>query len=98
MKKSKWTYGSGSLDEVPEGAYGFVYKVSWSGGYYIGQKSFYSTQNKRISKKRAEELYSGKGARKKKERIVSESNWRTYNTSSEHVKKLLREKDANCFV
>jgi len=55
-------------------------------------------RNVQISKKRAEELYSGRGAKKKKERKQTESNWRTYNTSSKEVESLILSRGEQNFT
>lgn len=79
---SKWIYQGKPLTEIPEGAYGFIYKITWGDKFYIGCKQFYSNRNVKISKKRANELYSGRGPKKKKELKIKESDWRTYTSSS----------------
>lgn len=89
MTKCKWIYKGKPLENIPDGAYGFVYKISFptDNSYYVGEKAFYSITNKRISKKRSEELYTGTGRKRKKERIERESNWHDYNSSSKEVQK-----------
>ncbi len=85
----KWIYNGTPLTEPPSDAWGFLYMVRFQGKYYIGQKSFWSVRNTRISKKRSEELYSGRGRKKEKEKVQKESDWRTYQTSSKEVKELV---------
>jgi len=99
---SKWLYKGKPLKEIPEGAYGFTYKVTLnfrqlSPSYYIGMKCFCSRRNTKISKKRAEELYSGKGRRKTKELKVCESDWKSYCTSSVSLKKLILDQGEQNF-
>lgn len=99
---SKWLFKGKPLKEVPEGAYGFTYKVTINirqlqASYYIGRKCFESRRNTKISKKRAEELYSGRGARKKKELKICESDWKSYCTSSTSFKKLILDQGEDNF-
>lgn len=96
-KTPKWIYNGAPLTEPPDGAWGFLYMVRWSEGYYIGQKSFWSVRNTKISKKRATEIYSGRGPKKKKEKVQKESDWRTYKTSSKEVKELVGLRGENAF-
>ena len=103
---SKWTYKGKPITEVPEGMHGFVYRVTWKCEepylknnicYYIGSKSFFSNTNAKISKKRSEELYTGKGRKPTRERKTKESTWRTYKTSSKSVQALVKEKGEDFF-
>lgn len=91
IRENRWKYKGKILEEVPKDAYGFVYKVVTTKGSYIGQKRFFTRRNKKISKKRAEELYSGRGRRPTKELVITESNWKTYRTSNKELK-ILDEK------
>lgn len=66
-----------SLDDVPEGAVGFVYKITntKTGEYYIGKKNFFS--------KRTLPPLKGK---KRKRRVTREMKWQTYRSSNDDVK------------
>lgn len=95
---SKWVWRKKPLLEVPEGSYGFVYKITvlkgpYKGYIYVGQKSF--TSKKTLSKKQQDQLWSGRG--KKPKKAMLESNWKTYCSSSEDVKKLVAEMGVDKF-
>ena len=77
MCKSNWKINNQTLDEVPENAEGFVYRITnvITGKYYIGRKSFWSRTTKKIK------------GRKNRKHFKNESNWRSYCSSS----KLLKE-------
>lgn len=67
-----------SLEEVPEGAYGFIYIITDVSGYwYIGRKAFYSTVTKKPLK----------GTRKKR-KVTTESRWLQYCSSNKYFKEL----------
>lgn len=70
-----WIREGKVLEEVPEGAVGFIYMITFDNGdFYIGRKEFFSTRRTKV-----------KGKIRKKV-TVKESNWKTYNSSSEEVK------------
>lgn len=71
-----------SLDDVPEGAVGFVYKITnkKTGQYYIGKKNFFS--------KRTLPPLKGK---KRKRRVTKEMKWQSYRSSNSDVKKWKEE-------
>lgn len=79
-----WIYKNKKVESYPKEAFGFIYKITCktTGKFYIGSKGFFSITNPKISKKRANELYSGSGRKKKRERKITESNWREYMGSS----------------
>lgn len=86
---NRWIYKGGILQEPPKNAFGFVYEITTKDGKkYIGQKRFFSRVNRKLSKKRQEELWSGKGRKPTKELIVRESNWKTYRSSNKDLKDL----------
>lgn len=85
---SKWIYNGKHLKEPPEGAIGFIYKITWGDAYYIGKKNFYSTTNKTLTKtevKAIKEVKGRKGKIPKKKKKVSESNWKIYESTSSDV-------------
>jgi hypothetical protein len=67
-----------SIQDVPEGAIGFIYLITnpESEKYYIGKKSLYSTRK----------LPPLKGM-KRKRTVTSESDWLKYMSSNRDVKK-----------
>ena len=87
---SKWIHKGKPLEELVEGMYGFVYKITFPDNtFYYGSKCFYTKMTKRLSKKKSNELHTGKGRKPKKQKIVNESNWKTYNSSSKIVQERL---------
>ena len=69
-----WLYHDSPLEEIPDGAYSFVYLITnlIDGRKYIGKKLFYFTKTKTI-----------KG---KKKKVKTESDWREYWSSSNELK------------
>lgn len=68
-----WIYENTPLEEIPEGAIGFVYEIvnTATGRRYIGKKHFYFSKTKQV-----------KG---KKKKIKVESDWRTYFGSNKEL-------------
>lgn len=97
---SKWTIGSIPVLDPPEGYWGFTYRITdkQSGNYYIGAKAFWSVTNGKVSVKRSNELYKGRGAKPKREKKTKQSDWRTYCSSSTYVKALVLEKGIEAFT
>lgn len=64
-------YDGKPLDEVPDGAVGFVYLIqdASTGKSYIGKKNFYQSRLKKNC------------GSKRKTRVTTESNWRSYISS-----------------
>lgn len=91
-----WQYNSTEIDQIPtEQAWiGFVYLIEHipSGKRYIGKKNLYST----VSRLRTVTLKSGIKKRKKV-KITSESDWRTYYGSSEELQKLVETDGESAF-
>jgi len=82
-----WTYDGYIVDSIPEGMYGFIYKITYTDGtYYYGKKNFYSTAKKWLGKK---ELALQTDKRLKKYKYVSkETKWQDYEGSSKLTKDL----------
>lgn len=76
-----WTYEGKCLNEIPQGYYGFVYKINLEGRMYIGKKSFYKTRKTKISKKRR----TLENTKKRIEKVTLESDWKTYYGSNEEI-------------
>lgn len=91
-----WIYKGECLSEPASNAYGFVYKITclhktYKGFIYIGSKAFNHLRTKKLSKKRATELYSGKGRKPTKEKVQIASDWLTYCSSSKTLQQLIKE-------
>lgn len=77
-----WTYKGKAVKDPPVGSKAFVYYLEFEdGSKYIGKKNLESVRRKRTE---------GSTRRKK---IVSESNWRTYLSSSTEVKSKIKAGD-----
>ena len=63
-------------DDIPPEYFGFIYKITdkETGEVYIGQKRFHKTKTLPITK-----------TRKRKQKLLVESDWRTYYSSSKHI-------------
>ena len=77
-------------DEVP---FGFVYVVTHTptGKKYIGKKSLFTTQNKKLGKKELAEQPVTRGRKATKKKVTKESDWKTYHGSNEEIIKLIKE-------
>ena len=94
MDNTAWVYCDKPLKiNDLEQYWGFVYKITKlsTNEFYIGSKSFFSRTNGKISKKRSNELYSGKGRKPLREKKVKESDWKTYKSSSKKVQAMIAE-------
>jgi len=104
---NKWLYRGKPLIKIPEGKFGFIYKVTclqheYYGGYtYIGQKAFYSVTHPRLSKKASHEEWvqrgSKRGSKPKKREVIKESKWQEYKTSSKTLNALIEEIGESAF-
>jgi len=102
MDNTAWIY-EGKPFEIKdlEPYWGFVYQIKrYNGEHYYGSKSFFSRTNGKISKKRSNELYSGKGRKPLREKKIKESDWKTYKSSSKKLQKMIEEnpKDFKYFI
>lgn len=75
-----WINGTESLEEIPEGAKAFVYKIELGDKFYIGKKNFYRQVTR--------PPLAGK---KRKRKSVAESNWKKYCSSSDKVRDLVND-------
>ena len=84
-----------SLENVPEGAFGFIYQLTCTGNCehlgkkYIGKKQIHSVRKKNLTQKEILLLPNKRSKRWKM--VTSESDWLTYNSSCDLVKKLIKE-------
>jgi hypothetical protein len=88
-----WLYRGSSitaLDQLPEGACGFVYVVihKATGKFYIGKKNLYSERTKKLTKKELEEQAELKkpGRKKTSKKVIAESDWMNYYGSEPTLK------------
>ena len=96
-----WTYNGRLVTEVqdmPEGTYGFIYETTHkpSGKKYLGKKVLYFERNKKLGKRalealREERKAQGIGGRVPlKQKIVTESDWKTYYGSHKEILELVK--------
>jgi hypothetical protein len=69
--------------------FGFIYRIvdNTNGRHYIGKKQFFSYRKKPPLKSKV-----------RKRKVVNESNWRTYTSSSAHVNDAIKEKGKENFT
>ena len=84
-----------SIDDMPKGAYGFIYRIRFvDGTQYIGKKNIYSTrtvkarQDGKPHPNTIDNIWrnTGKGYRQKFDVVKVESDWKTYCGSSKQCK------------
>lgn len=96
-----WTYNGRLVTEVqdmPEGTYGFIYETTHkpSGKKYLGKKVLYFERNKKLGKRalealREERKSKGIGGRVPlKQKVITESDWKTYYGSHKEILELLK--------
>lgn len=94
-----------SLEDLPEGAVGFIYKISKieiddvfpegnPGKFYIGKKQLFTNRRVKITNK---EKIETKNNRKKFKQLIKESDWLIYNSSCLELKKEILE-NKNKFI
>lgn len=87
-----WTYKGrevNSVEDMPDGTVGFVYRVTHqpSGKHYIGKKVLYFNRT----------LPPLKG-KKRRRRVVKESDWKTYYGSNTTIKQMIKEEKSDEFT
>ena len=88
-----------SIDDMPKDTYGFIYEVTHtkSKRKYIGKKVLYFERNKRLGKRalaalKEERAKKGmKGRTPLKQKVITESDWKTYYGSHKDILKLIKE-------
>ena len=99
---SQWTDKGQIIKEIsdmPEGTYGFIYETLHipTNKKYIGKKVLYFERNKRLGKRalealREERKAKGIGGRTPlKQKVVTESDWKTYYGSHKDILKYVKE-------
>jgi len=68
-----------SIEDFPEGCYGFVYKITnkTTGKFYIGRKILSNKLTVKLTKKELSEQ-AGPGRKPTKKKVQKESNWKHY--------------------
>ena len=95
-----------AIADMPENTFGFIYEVKHipTGIKYIGKKVLYFERNKRLGVRALEKLKeerkaAGIGGRvPAKEKVISESDWKTYYGSHPQIKQLLKETGPESFT
>tara|TARA_R110000822_G_scaffold33947_4_gene96430 strand:- start:665 stop:1108 length:444 start_codon:yes stop_codon:yes gene_type:complete len=88
-----WTKNGFEDFSVPSNAFGFVYMIEFNNGdKYLGKKNLNSKRKRNFGKKEAA-LVTDK-RRKLYEIVISESNWRKYESSNPDVRQ--RIKNGEC--
>jgi hypothetical protein len=102
MTDPTWIYKGtpvASIKTMPENTYGFIYEVTHipSGRKYLGKKVLYFERNKRLGKRalealRQERKAKGIGGRTPlKQKVITESDWKTYYGSQKEILELVKE-------
>ena len=97
-----WTYQGRiitDISDMPEGTFGFIYDVWYkpTDVRYIGKKVLYFERNKRLGKRALQELKEErakkglKGRTPLKQKIVTESDWKTYFGSQKEILELAKK-------
>ena len=101
-KAITWTYESQPIENIsdmPVNTYGFIYEVEHipSGRRYLGKKVLYFERNKRLGIRalaalKEERKLKGIGGRTPlKQKVVTESDWKTYYGSQKEILQLVKE-------
>lgn len=102
MTEPTWIHKSQvvlSVNDMPEGTYGFIYEVTHipTGKKYLGKKVLYFERNKKLGKRalealREERKAKGIGGRTPlKQKVVTESDWKTYYGSQKEILEIVKE-------
>lgn len=102
MTGPTWTYQGRMITEIsdmPEGTYGFIYETKHipTGIKYIGKKVLFFERNKKLGKRalealREERKAKGIGGRTPlKQKIITESDWKSYYGSHKDILNLVKE-------
>ena len=91
----QWYYQEKHIQEIndlPEGAFGFIYQTTHlpTGKRYIGKKSLIYNLKKKLGKKE-KVLWEGKGRPPIFKRVLKESDWKTYHGSHAFIKDCVNE-------
>lgn len=88
-----------SIDQLPEGAYGFIYRVTHqpTNKMYIGKKVLYFNTKKKLTKKEITE-WNKPGRPPKAKVVTKESDWMKYYGSDKWIVQQIKEGRSDQFV
>ena len=97
-----WTYKGriiSNIVDMPKGTYGFIYETTHrpSGQKYLGKKVLFFERNKRLGKRALEALKEERKAKgiggrvPLKQKVVTESDWKSYCGSHKEILRLVKE-------
>ncbi len=90
-----WLYNEEEFTDIsqfPKDAIGFLYEVEDENGKkYIGKKALYHNKKRKLSKKDLLKFEGKVGRKPTHERLIKESDWKTYYGSHKEIKKLIKE-------
>ena len=91
---SHWLYNGEPFTEIPEKAYGFVYRITntETGKKYLGRKQFVSRRRKPLTKT---QIAAG---RKKRTVVKTESNWKEYTGSNNLLNEDIKNNSKDSFL
>lgn len=97
-----WTYEESdvtSIDDIPENAFGFIYKITHTptNKSYIGKKFLTFTRKQKLGKKELKLLEGGKGRPASFKVVQKESDWKTYWSSNKPLKDLVKSEPKENF-
>ena len=80
-----WKFEGNFIEEIPENAYGFVYKITNLDNkkIYIGRKNFFHTRKKKLGKRAVAKLKDKRASKVYYE--TKESDWKDYCGSCEEL-------------
>jgi hypothetical protein len=86
MSEIDWGHWECNLDEIPEDAIGFVYRITdkTNNKFYIGCKQLFRTETRPPLK-----------GKKRKRKVVKDSDWRTYCSSSGVISESIKANEEN---
>jgi len=88
-----------SLNDFPEGTFGFVYQLTHipTGKKYIGKKVLFHNRKVKLGKKELKEYEGLIGRRPTYKIATKESDWKTYYGSSKTLKEVLKKESKDNF-
>jgi len=83
------------ISDIPDNVFGFVYRITITDNNnqvlkYIGKKQLYSKRKKKFTKKQLLNITDKRS--KKYEHVITETDWKTYNSSCIPLKEIIINK------